>query len=353
MAAEERIGTLAARAAGLLITLGSSLLLAVLLILLLSRQPLQAATYFFAGPFLNGYDFGNMLNYAAPLIFAGLGMAVAFTSSEFNLGGEGQIYLGGLAATLACLALPSAPGPAGILLALLAAAAASALLAGLSGFLKMGWRIDELITSFLLSGAVILVVDYLVTGPLDDPQNNLLATRGFAERFFLFKLLPPSNLNASLPIALAAAGLVWLLVFKTHMGYEMRICGLNQEFSRYGGINVQAYLVLPMVVSGALHGLAGGFAVLGTYHRFLKDFSAGVGWSAIAVALIARNNPLGVLPAALFFAYLEAGARAAMLHADVTFEIASIVQAAVFFLITARSLYSFARLPGRVRDDRL
>jgi simple sugar transport system permease protein len=123
----------------------------------------------------------------------------------------------------------------------------------------------------------------------------------------------------------------------------MRMCGLNREFSRYGGINVSAYVVLPLVLSGALHGLAGGLAVLGTQHMAVKDFSFGMGWNGIAVSLIAKNNPLAVVPAAVFFAWLEAGAKAAMLHSDVTFEIAAIVQSVIFYLVTAQALYGALR----------
>jgi ABC-type uncharacterized transport system permease subunit len=122
---------------------------------------------------------------------------------------------------------------------------------------------------------------------------------------------------------------------------------LNREFSRYGGINVSAYVVLPMVLSGALHGLAGGLAILGTYHMAVKEFSFGMGWNGIAVSLIAGNHPLGVIPAAVFFAYLDAGAKAAMLHSDVTFEIAAIVQSVIFYLVTAQALYSALRYRRR------
>ena len=114
---------------------------------------------------------------------------------------------------------------------------------------------------------------------------------------------------AALLATLLAAVLVFFLMYYTHWGYEMRMCGLNREFSRYGGINVSAYVILPMIISGALHGLAGGVAIMGTYHMAVKEFSYGMGWNGIAVALIAKNNPLGVLPAAVFFAYLDAGIR--------------------------------------------
>jgi ABC-type uncharacterized transport system permease subunit len=334
---------LAAGTAGLAVTLGLSFLIAVALFFTLSRQPLATIRWFFIGPFTNKYYLGNMLNSAVPLVFTGLGIAVAFKSSVFNLGGEGQVYSGALAATVVCLALPVANGYAGGLAALAGSAACGAVLAGLSGFFKMKWGTDELISSFLISAAVGFIVNYFITGPLDDPANNLLASYAIGRQYFLAGIFPPSKLNVSAGFAVLAAAAVFFLLNFTHTGYEMRMCGLNREFSRYGGINVSAYLVLPMVLSGALHGLAGGLAVLGTQHMAVKEFSFGMGWNGIAVSLIAKNHPLAVIPAAVFFAWLEAGAKAAMLHSDVTFEIAAVVQSVIFYLVTAQALYGAIR----------
>ncbi len=166
---------------GLVLTLAISFAMVILLILLLSRIPAKTIAAFFAGPFRNPYYFGNMLTSAVPLVFTGLAVAVAFKSSVFNLGGEGQVYAGGLAATAVCLALPAANGLLGGVAGMAAAMAASGLLAGLSGFFKMKWNADEMISSFLLSSAIILVVNYFITGPLDDPNNNLLATLPIGE----------------------------------------------------------------------------------------------------------------------------------------------------------------------------
>jgi riboflavin transport system permease protein len=338
-----RGGGIFAGLTGLALTLGISFALVTLLIIALSAVPGRAVFAFFIGPFTNTYALGNMLNAAVPLIFTGLGIAVAFKASVFNLGGEGQVYAGGLAATVVCLALPAASGFVGGALSLAAAAAVSALIAGLSGWFRMRWEANEMISSFLLSAAVILVSNALITGPLDDPSSNLLATLPIAPRYWLVRLFPPSQLNTSALFALLAAVGVFLFMYRSHAGYEMRICGLNREFARYGGITVSTYLVLPMVVSGALHGLGGGLLVLGTHHAAIQGYSLGTGWNGIAVALIARSNPFAVIPAALLFAWLDAGAKAAMLDADMTFEIAAIAQSFIFYLVTAQGLYAFAR----------
>lgn len=337
--ARQRIERLLNTTTGLVLTIGIAFAIVILLILVLSDEPGKAIYYFFIGPFTKAYYFGNMLNQAIGLMFTGLGIAVAFKSSTFNLGGEGQAYSGALVATAICLSMPTLSGIIGGTAALIGAVAIGALLAGLSGYFNMRWGTDQLISSFLISSAVIMIVNYLVTGPLDDPSSSMLTTARIAEQFRFLRIYKPSKLDVSIFFAVAAAFGTYFFMQRTHWGYEMRMCGINREFSKYAGINVGKYLLVPMAISGGFHGLAGGIAVMGTHYRCLKGVSAGLGWNGIAVALIAKNNPLAVVPAALFFAYLEAGAKAAMLHSDVTFELAKIAQATIFFLVSAQALY--------------
>jgi riboflavin transport system permease protein len=332
--------------AGLGVTLGIAFIVMLIMIFIMSDSPEETIFFFFAGPFTNKYYLGNMLNAAIPLMLTGLGVAFAFRSSMFNLGGEGQVYIGGLAAASVCLAMPGSPGFVGIFLGLAAAVASGAVVAGLSGFFKLKWKTDELISSFLISNALIYIVDNLITGVLHDPESNLLVTRKLAEQFWFLRIFPPSNLDISIVFIIIIAILSYFYMFKTHQGYEMRICGLNSEFARYGGLNIKKYFLLPMALSGGFHGMAGAVSVLGTQHMLFKGFSGGMGWNGIAVALIAKNNPIAVIPAALFFAYIEAGAKSAMINSDVTMEIAAIVQAVVFYLITAQAIYNFVK-PGR------
>jgi len=341
----------------LIITLLISLGAAMIVLAATSREPGKAIGFFFLGPFMNLNNLGNMLNSSIPLVLTGAGIVLAFRASMFNLGGEGQVYTGALMATALCLYLPNGAGFGGILLALLAGSAIGAILGGLSGVLRMRWGTNELLSSFLISASLVLIADYLITGPLDDPSSNLLSTRIIGSQYWLPRVLPQSNLHIGLFIAVAAAALLALLLFNTRLGYELRLSGSNREFARYGGIKVGAYMVLPMLLSGAFHGFAGGLSILGTYHRCIKGFSAGFGWNGIAVALIGRNHPMGVILAALFYAYLEAGARAAMIHSGVSFETATLVQAIVFYLITAQGLISwiprYGTLHHRVRPPLL
>lgn len=331
---------------GVLVILGISLAALIVLSFLLSKTPMKTLRYFFLGPVQNLYYFGNMLNSAIPLIFGGLGMSLAMRAGSFNLGGEGQLYGGAFVATISAIAL--APfGIAGAVVAVLLGSVTGGTLAGVSGLLRMKWNTNELITSFLVSSAVMLVVNYLIAGPFMDPETNLIATRKIPESFRLARILEPSNLSAALFIALIAVVVVHMYVYKTKSGYESRLYGLNPSFAHYGGINTKWHQVWPMFLSGAFYGLGGAMAVFGTYHACMKEFSAGMGWNGLAVALIARSRPAAVIPAAIFFAYIESGARNAMLHSDVTFEIASIVQSVVFFLVTSSVLQNIGTKRSR------
>jgi simple sugar transport system permease protein len=317
-----------------------TLLVLVGLALLLSKTPGRALRFFFLGPFRSLYNFGNMLNGAVPLIFGGLGVSVAMRGGHFNLGGEGQIYAGAFTATVCALVL--APlGIFGGVLALLAGACLAGIAAGFSGLCKARWNTSELITTFLVSNILTLIVNYLVNGPFLDPETSLQSTKKIAESLRLPLILPPSNLSAALFAALAAAALTQFFLDRTKPGYEIRMAGASETFARYGGINVRLNTVLAMFLSGALYGLAGGLAVFGVYYGTVKEFSAGLGWNGLAAALIARFYPPAVVPAALFFSWIGQGARIAMQNSDLTFEVVSIVQSVIFFLVTSLSIGNF------------
>jgi simple sugar transport system permease protein len=334
-------GSFAGIAAGMALILLISVGAVVILVFALSNDPGKTLGYFFLGPLQNSYYFGNMLNSGIPLIFGGLGVSIAMQAGNYNLGGEGQIYGGAFITTLCALALAPLGWP-GAVLALLAGACFAGLTAAFSGFCRVRWNTNELITSFLVSNMLILVVNYFITGPFLDPETNLQSTRKISEPFRLPRILPPSSLSAALFIALIAVVMVWFFLYRTRLGYEMRMTGFNPLFARYGGISEPLTRILAMFLSGALYGLGGGLAIYGTYYSAMKEFSAGLGWNSIAVALIARTRPVLVIPSALFFAWIGAGARMAMQFSDVTVEIASVVQSVIFFLVTSAVLREWA-----------
>jgi simple sugar transport system permease protein len=314
-----------------------------MVIALTADNPGATIRTFVWGPWSNRYALGNLLTRAGLLALTGAGVVIVFRAGIFNLGGEGQVYLGAVVTTVVALMTPL-PG----VIAVLAGAGAAAALAALSGWLRHATGADELITSFLLSAAVAPVLDYLLVGPLRDQTSSLLATPELPEALHLARLLPPSSLTTAFLWAPVAVAILGFLINRTLFGYELRIVGYNRRLARYAGVSVGVYTIVPMALSGLLHGLAGTALVLGVHHRSILQFSGGLGWNGIAVALIARNRPILLLPAALFFAVLDAGARAAVLQNQTTWELGSIVQAVVFLFVTADVL---ARRRKRPREN--
>jgi simple sugar transport system permease protein len=309
--------------------------------------PGETVRAFFILPWSSPWFIGNTLDGIVLLLTASLGFAVAFRGGCFNLGGEGQIYLGGIAASAVLLA----GGPGGSIVlgaAALAAVSAGGAMGALSGFLKRRFGANELITSFLLSAALSPLGDYLVSGPLRDPSGNLLATARFAR--LLPRIMPPSALSLSLIFSLILIAALHLFINRTAWGYRFRIAGSDPDFARYGGINPERCWIPAMTASGALGGLGGFFAVAGTYGLCHLGFPGGLGWNAAAVALIARNHPLALLPAALVYGWLKAGSDSALLAAGLKVETTAFIQAAVLLLATVRfTPLIVSRFRGRKR----
>ena len=289
---------------------------------------------------------------AALLILAGVGSALALRAGTFNLGGEAQIYASALisAVILTRFAPPGLTAGTGLqtvlvwTVALVASIAAGAFLGFIPGLLRSRLAISELLSSFLLSAALLPTIDYLVSGPFRDTEGNLLATPKIAERFRMGSLLDPSPLNASFAVAIVLAVLVWLFVSKTPGGYRLRMSGIAPDFARFAGFPVARVTVIGMTASGAFHALAGFFATTGTWYRCHEGMSAGMGWSALACALIARGNSLAVIPAALIFSWLETASGTAVISATVSFDPTPILLAVVFLVISARQI--LARRPA-------
>ncbi len=322
-----------------ILALLAGLLTITVMIAVTSDTPLSSLASFFAKPFSSWWELGNMLNIAGLLLFAATGSAFALRAGTFNLGGEAQIYAPALiTAIILSSASPLTPwGAEGTFaLALAAAAASGALLGFIPGILKARFRISELLTSFLLSAALIPVIDFLVSGPLRDQKKNLLATPAIDTAFRIAPFLKPSYFNVSFFIA-ASLSLLTALFFKyTAPGYRLRLTGTAPEFALFAGLPVQKASVAGMTVSGIFHALTGFFSITGTWYMCHNGFSSGMGWSALAIALIARQNLFALIPASLLYAWLQSASDEAVLSTRFSFDSTALVQAVIFLLISAR-----------------
>ncbi|MHB8928690.1 MAG: ABC transporter permease [Bacillota bacterium] len=288
------------------VAVAASLLIGSLVIAMLKVNPLVAYSHLFSGAVGNLGQLTGTITNAIPLIFAGLAVTVAFRGSIFNIGGEGQLYMGALFAILAGTMLKLPPG-IHLLVALAAGALGGLLWALIPGYLNARRGLNEVIVTILMNYIAQWFISYLVHGPIREsgwnPQSRMVAATAR-----LPILIHGTSLHVGIILALIAAVLMHILLTRTGLGFAIRMVGSNREASRYAGINSARVVILTMCVSGALAGLAGASEMLGTRYRLLEGFSPGYGFDAIAVAMVGRTTALGTVLGALFFGALRSGA---------------------------------------------
>ena len=275
---------------------------------------------------------------AAPLILAGLAVAVGFQAGLFNIGVNGQMHIGGMAGLWVGFGV-SLPGILHIPLAIVAAMIGGAIWAGIAGLLKARTGAHEVITTIMLNFIALFLVDFLLkTSVFQAPGRNDPLSRP-VNPSAQFPTLGDYRVNIGLLIALAAVGVVWWLMYRSTIGFEFRAVGYNPHGGRYAGMNVARVYVGVMAVSGALAGIAGTTQVLGLEpYRGISGFAGTIGFDAIALALLGRSNPIGVLFAGLLFGALRAGGREMQGAAGIPVDLVLVLQALVIVLIAAPEL---------------
>ncbi|RKX94568.1 MAG: ABC transporter permease [Spirochaetes bacterium] len=315
--------------------LGAAFLLALLTIAILSGNPWKAMGYMLTGPFLSPMALGNLLESTARLTLAGIAASLAFRAGLFNLGGEGQALAGGLAAAAVALYFPEMPRVLALPAALAAGLVTGALIGAFSGFLRVKWGVDELISSFLIAASMGPVGHVLLNNVMKDSESYLIAAPPLADNYRLAALWPPSRLTAVLLWALIVTISSFLFLRFTRRGYEWRLRGANEQFARYGGIKTGSIAIVSLSISGALYAAAGTAALMDS-GQAVQGFTAGLGWDGLAIALIAGSRPEIIPLAAISYSWLIQGTRAAMMHTGFPFALSGMVQATVFLFVTAR-----------------
>lgn len=296
----------------------------------------QALAGFIGGISSSSYAVSEVLVKAVPLTLCGLGIAVGFRSGFINLGAEGQLYMGAAAATSVGLLFPGLPKFVLLPLMILAAFVAGGLWSLVPGFLKARFGISEIIVTIMFNYIAINIVGILVRGPLKDPDYAYPVSTPLPEAGLLSPLFPPGRLHQGLFIALAAALIIYILVWKTPMGYQLRAVGQNARASHCAGISIYKNVIIAAMISGGLAGLAGMGEVAGLHGKLLEGISPEYGYVAIIVALLGKNHPLGVLIAALGLGALQVGSLAMQRSAGVPTSISSIIMGLIVLLILAR-----------------
>jgi simple sugar transport system permease protein len=317
------------RLAPIPLALAAALGISALVIVLAGGNPARALGALFGGALGSIEGWSEVGVRTCPLLLTGLAVALAFRAGIWNIGAEGQLLAGATVAAWLGTRLGDWPGWLGIALLLIGSAAAGALWAAIAAVLKIGRGVDEVISTIMLNFIALGLAGWLVHGPLMEAGGAYPQSDAVAAALRLPRLSADHRLHAGLLVALAAAAGTYLLLFRSVLGYEMRAAGLNPLAARLAGLRTTIALLGALTLSGGLAGLAGGIEVSAVTFRLYEQFSPGWGFTAIAVALLGRLHPLGVLLAAVFFGVLDAGAAAMQRNAGVSSVLVQVVQATV------------------------
>ncbi|MEY2969087.1 MAG: hypothetical protein RIQ64_1714 [Actinomycetota bacterium] len=307
---------------------------------------LNAYRQLFVGSVGSAKAFSETLTAATPLILSGLAVAIAFRSGLFNIGGEGQIMAGGMCAVYAGFTFSSLPAFLHLPIALFAGVLGGALWGFVPGLLKARTGAHEVIVTIMMNFVALRLVDYFLKTTLFQREGrNDPVSKNIAESARLPHLLGwwdgSMRVHAGLIVALCAAGLVAWLLGRTTVGFEFRAVGSNADSAKYAGMSATKVYILAMMFAGGLAGLAGSSQVLGVLNRASPGFSANLGFDGIAVALLGKSKPWGVVASALLFGALRAGGQQMQARAGVGIDLVSVIQALVIIFIAAPSLVSW------------
>jgi ABC-type uncharacterized transport system permease subunit len=288
-----------------------------IMLMVFDANPVVAYGAMLEGAFGSTNALADTLVKATPLLLVALGICIAFRGGVINIGGEGQLILGALAATVVGISLPDAPGyviiPAALIIGFIAGGAWGAI----PGFLKAYFNVNEILSTIMMNAIAVQMMNYLLSGPLIDPVQLEAASRipqtARLNAVFDLPRLVPTRLHLGTGLAIIAAFLVFIFLWRTVIGYRIRAVGLNSNASRYAGINVPRHIVLSLLLSGAFCGLAGAIQIYGLHHRMFTDgsatgFTGSAGFNGIVVALFGQLHPLGAIPASFLFGALIVGA---------------------------------------------
>lgn len=314
-----------------------ALIIGGIMIHLSGNSVLEAYRALYDGAFGDSYNLAQTLQKTVPLIFTGLAVAVGFQAGLFNIGAEGQLYWGALATALVAIYLGGLPGLLLIPLSLLAGALAGGIWGAFPGYLKAKTGAHEVITTIMLNYIAILGTTFLLKKYFK-ADGSVDQTVKVPEAARLGELVKNTQLTWAIFIGLLFVILLHYLLGNTSTGYDMQAVGKNTSAAEYAGISPDRIMVFSMGLSGFMAGLAGSTMVLGVLHRFITNFSADYGFTGIAVAVLGRNRPVGVLLAALLFGILEAGGMTMKMYTGVPADLMTAVKGMVILFVAAPAL---------------
>jgi simple sugar transport system permease protein len=309
-----------------------------ILIKLQGLDPLVAYRSLFKTAFGSIEGIGATLGKSTPLVLSGLAVAVGLRAGLFNIGAQGQLLSGSLAAAWAGITFDGLPGYIHIPVALIIGAFFGSVVAGISGLLKAYRGVHEVITTIMLNSIVMAIADYLASGRLREPGQFLTRTSEIAEsaRLPIF-----GNLPSGFFIAVLLGVFIWWVLGRTTSGFRIETVGRNRHAAWYSGISVKRTVVSAMAVSGAIAGLGGAIETLGITYRYSPAFNLGLGFDGITIALLGRVHPIGIIPGAILIGGMRAGAANMQFDAGVAPEIVDLLMALILLFVTAPLITRF------------
>lgn len=318
----------------------AAILLAMLVsgfvIFAMGENPVIAYWHLVYGAIGNVQNLGNTLVKTTPILIAGIGLSISFQANLTSIGAEGQIIVGAICATLVGLNIDGMPAVLSIGVCILAGFLGGALYGAIPGLLKAKFGISEIINTLMLNYIAICFLSFLLDNPLREPgsfypQSALIDT----SLWFPFLTGGSSRLHFGILLAILAVLFYYFLIYRSPLGYRIRTVGYNPKAAEYAGMKVGRNIVIAMVLSGGLAGIAGASEIFGVHHRLFNDFSSGYGFDAVAVALLGRLHPLGVVAAALFFGALRVGCNAMQRAIQIPISIVNVIQGlSILFILT-------------------
>lgn len=322
----------------LFLSIFAALMIGAALMIVTGYNPIEGYAAMLKGAFGSSRVFGNTMAKMLTLCLTGLAMAVGSQAGMFNVGGEGQLFLGGLAATMTAVYLQGVSPFIAVPLAFLSAALAGGIYAWIPAMLKVKLNVSEVITTIMLNSVAIYLCTYLTnsSGPLRTHDRGVMAGTDAVPKDFMFEqVIARSNLSTAIIYSAVIAFLCWYVMKKTSVGLEMKVTGENQRFAFFSGLSKDKIMIGAMVASGVICGLVGMFEVFGYQQRFLPSISNEFYFDGMLVAMIMNYSPLGIILMSFFFAVIDIGANAMELSIGISGELSEIIFSIIIFLMAA------------------
>lgn len=318
-----------------LVSIGIALCLALVVIILVSDDPANALYNFLVGPTTSFRRFANVIELAIPLTFTGLAVSVIFTADLSNMASEGAFFMAATTTTMAAVLLDLPPVIHPIVCLLIGTVTGMAV-TSIPAILKVKWGANELVSSLMLNYICLYISTFFIRTTVMDPTLGVTGSVPFKETASLPGIVPTTRLHVGLFFVIIAVILCWFMMYRTKLGYSIRMVGQNPHFAKYAGIGVGGTLMSAQLIGGGLAGFGGATEMLGMYTRFQYQGLTQYGFDGMLIAIIAQYNPAVVPVAAFFLAYMRTGADIMNRNSDVPLEIISVIQAIIIMLVVAK-----------------